>query len=536
MNFVKSFLSIIIFFLIGNTFAVHPWQPDLGDGSYKNPIIHADYSDPDVVRVEDNFYMVASSFNCVPGMPVLHSKDLVNWKIIGHVYDKLPPVEYYDTTQHGSGCWAPAIRYHNGEFYVCFGNPDFGIYMSKTKNPAGPWESLHLVREAKGWIDPCPFWDDNGKAYLVHAFAGSRSGRKTILVINQMSPDGKSLLDDGVLVFDGHENNHRVIEGPKMYKRNGYYYIFAPSGGVKPGVQVVLRSKNVYGPYEDKVVLHQGNTEINGPHQGGWVELESGESWFVHFQDKGAYGRVVHLNPVRWVDDWPLMGLDINKDGIGEPVSTFKKPNVGKSYPIQMPQTSDEFDSPFLGLQWQWHANPEAEYMFISGAEGFMRMYCQLNPESYKNIWDLPNLLLQKLPAPEFTVTTKLKFKSMLNGDKTGLLVMGIDYAYVGLVQIEDQLYLLQSTCMDSRGGADEILNEKFPIKGNECFLRMKMTEGSVCQFSYSLYGKIFKNIGKSFTAREGQWIGAKVGLFAQGIERTNDTGYADYDWFRIEK
>ncbi len=536
MNFLKSFLSIIVLLLITNTFAAHPWQPDLEDGTYKNPIIHADYSDPDVARVGEDFYMVASSFNCAPGMPVLHSKDLVNWTIIGHVFDKQPPIDHFKVPRHGNGCWAPAIRYHKGEFYVYYGDPDFGIYMSKTKDPAGPWEPLHLVRGAKGWIDPCPFWDDDGKAYLVHAFAGSRSGRKTILVMNQMSPDGKSLLDDGVLIFDGHDNNHRVIEGPKMFKRNDYYYIMAPSGGVPTGVQVALRSKNVYGPYEDKVVLHQGNTEINGPHQGGLVELESGESWFVHFQDKGAYGRIVHLNPVYWVDDWPLMGKDINNDGIGEPVLTFKKPDVGKSWPVQMPQTSDEFDSPFLGLQWQWHANPEAEYMFLSGSEGFMRIYCQINPETYKNIWDLPNLILQKLPAPEFNVTTKLKFKSMVNGDKTGLLMMGYDYGYIGLEQIDNQLYIIQASCIDARGGAEEILNDKVKMDGSGCYLKVNVTEGAVCQFSYSKDGEKFKELGKPFTALQGRWIGAKVGLFGQGIERVNDTGYADYDWFRIEK
>jgi beta-xylosidase len=273
------------------------WQPDNEDGTYSNPIIHADYSDPDVIRVGNDFYMTASSFNCSPGLPVLHSVNLVNWEIIGYALQKQPPFDVFNFPQHGNGVWAPAIRYHNGEFFIYWGDPDFGIYVVKAKNPEGPWSEPHLVHAAKGWIDPCPFWDDDGKAYLVHAFAGSRSGIKSVLVINEMSPCGLSIDEKCTLVFDGHEN-HRTIEGPKLYKRNGYYYIFAPAGGVKPGWQTVLRSKNIYGPYEIKTVLHQGNTPINGPHQGGWVELESGESWFIHFRDKDAYGRIVYTcNP-----------------------------------------------------------------------------------------------------------------------------------------------------------------------------------------------------------------------------------------------
>ena len=243
------------------------------------------------------------------------------------------PDTVFNTPQHGNGAWAPSIRYHNGEFYVYYGDPDFGIYMSKTSDPLGSWSVPHLLRPAKGWIDPCPLWDDDGNAYLVHAFAGSRSGRKSILVVHRMSPDGMTLLDDGVLVFDGH-GHHPTLEGPKFYKRNGYYYIFAPGGGVPQGWQTVLRSRNIYGPYEDRVVLHQGETEINGPHQGAWVELENGESWFYHFQDckclrpdctfaAHEMGRMTGR----------VIGSDQDGDGIGEPVMVHRKPDTGYSGP-----------------------------------------------------------------------------------------------------------------------------------------------------------------------------------------------------------
>ncbi len=298
----KTLLFIFTLSISVGVFAQKPnvskvWVSDQGDGTYKNPIIYADYSDPDVVRVGDDFYMTASSFNAVPGLPILHSKDLVNWDLIGHALPRQYPLDHFSKAQHGNGVWAPSIRYHEGEFYIYYGDPDFGIYMLKAKDPKGQWSIPHLVKEGKGLIDPSPLWDEDGKAYLVHAYAGSRAGIKSILVVSEMSPCGTHLLNEGKIVFDGHEG-YETIEGPKFYKHNGYYYIFAPAGGVTEGWQEVLRSKNVYGPYENKTVMHQGKTDINGPHQGGWVQTQTGEDWFIHFQDRIEYGRITHLNPM----------------------------------------------------------------------------------------------------------------------------------------------------------------------------------------------------------------------------------------------
>lgn len=511
------------------------WVADRGDGTYRNPILHADYSDPDVVRVGDDFYMTASSFNAVPGLPILHSKDLVNWKLIGHALDRQPPFEHFSKPQHGNGVWAPSIRYHNGEYYIYYGDPDFGIYMVKAKDPAGPWEEPVLVQEGKGLIDPSPLWDEDGNAYLVHAYAGSRAGIKSILVVNKMSPDGTKLLDEGTIVFDGHEA-HRTVEGPKFLKRDGYYYILAPAGGVTEGWQLALRSKNVYGPYEEKVVMHQGKTNINGPHQGGLVELPSGESWFVHFQDKEAYGRVVHLNPVNWKNGWPVMGEDKDGDGTGEPVQTFKKPDVGKTYAIATPPESDEFNTVEMGKQWQWHANPEATWAFLNPTKGSLRLYTDQLPEGAANLWGAPNLLLQKFPAEEFTATTRLSFQPNedLINEKTGLLLMGEDYASLYLVSREDGIYLAHSVVDDAHEGTEPKEEIIAKVEGDEIYLRVKVKEGAGSQFSYSENGKRFKEVGEEFTAVPGRWIGAKVGLFATREDKINDSGYADYDWFRI--
>lgn len=214
-----------------------PWIPDIGRGEYRNPIIFADYSDPDVCRKGNTFYLVASSFTQIPGLPILESKDLVNWKIIGHALRRLPPYHHYGSVRPGDGVWAPAIRFHDGKFCVYYPDPDYGIYLVTAVNPRGSWSKPRLVMAGKGLEDPCPFWDSDGKAYLIHAFAGSRAGIKSVLVLNRMNSKGTRVVDSGVIVYDGHGVDP-TIEGPKLYKRNGYYYIFAPAGGVANGWQV----------------------------------------------------------------------------------------------------------------------------------------------------------------------------------------------------------------------------------------------------------------------------------------------------------
>ena len=511
------------------------WVADNGDGTYRNPVLYADYSDPDVIRVGDDFYLTASSFNSAPGLPILHSKDLVNWTIIGHALKRQVPLAVFKTPQHGNGVWAPAIRYHQGEFFIFYPDPDYGIYLVKARNPAGPWSEPHLVKAAKGWIDPCPFWDDDGQAYLVSAFAKSRAGINGILTISRMSTDGMKLLDEGRTVFAGGAQNP-TVEGPKLYKRNGYYYIFAPAGGVEKGWQLALRAKNIFGPYESKIVLAQGQTYVNGPHQGAWIETQTGESWFMHFQDQGLYGRVVHLQPMRWIDDWPIIGADADGDGTGEPVSMFRKPNVGRSYAVISPRETDEFNARSLGLQWQWQANPESDWAFPGARIGSLRLLAVSAPDGAQNLWPVPNLLLQKFPAPSFTVTTKLELRSRQIGDRAGLVVMGLDYSYIAIQRKANGLYLSLSVCKDADKGTAEKKTNPIEMASQFINLRVSVHSGGLCTFSYSTDGRIFKIIGEPFTARQGKWVGAKVGIFALGENLTGNVGYADFDWFRVNR
>ena len=523
------------------------WVSDEGNGMYRNPVLHADYSDPDVCAVGEDYFLTASSFNCTPGLPILHSKDLVNWKIVNYALKKVEPVEYYNEARHGKGVWAPSIRFHEGVFYIYWGDPDFGIFMVKTRDPYGEWDAPVLVKAGKGMIDPCPLWDDDGRVYLAHAWAGSRAKFNSVLTVCELNKEGTKVISDPVLVFDGNDGVNHTIEGAKFYKRNGFYYLFAPAGGVVSGWQLVMRSKDVYGPYEARIVMAQGKTDINGPHQGGWVDTPAGESWFLHFQDKGAYGRVLHLNPMKWVNDWPVIGVDKDGDGCGAPVSRYRKPKTGKTYPIETPVESDEFDTRKLGLQWEWHANYQDVFGFTTNM-GYVRIYGHELSPHFKNFWEVPNLLMQKFPAEEFTATAKLKVSAKDDGQLSGLIIMGWDYSWIGVEKQGEKFLLKQAVCKDAEQDNLEQVSTLavlepsrkfeaglFPNYEREIYIRVHVDKGAYCRFSYSLDGKKFTEAGTLFKARQGKWIGAKVGMFSvtpHGKER----GWVDVDWFRVEK
>lgn len=523
------------------------WVSDEGNGMYRNPVLHADYSDPDVCAVGEDYFLTASSFNCTPGLPILHSKDLVNWKIVNYALKKVEPVEYYNEPRHGKGVWAPSIRFHEGMYYIYWGDPDFGIFMVKTRDPYGEWDAPVLVKAGKGMIDPCPLWDDDGRVYLAHAWAGSRAKFNSVLTVCELNKEGTAVISDPVLVFDGNDGVNHTIEGAKFYKRNGFYYLFAPAGGVVSGWQLVMRSKDVYGPYEARIVMAQGKTDINGPHQGGWVDTPAGESWFLHFQDKGAYGRVLHLNPMKWINDWPVIGVDKDGDGCGDPVSRYRKPKTGKTYPIETPVESDEFDTRKLGLQWEWHANYQDVFGFTTNM-GYVRIYGHELSPHFKNFWEVPNLLMQKFPAEEFTATAKLKVSAKDDGQLSGLIIMGWDYSWIGVEKQGEKFLLKQAVCKDAEQGNLEQVSTLavlepsrkfeaglFPNYEREIYIRVHVDKGAYCRFSYSLDGKKFTEAGTLFKARQGKWIGAKVGMFSvtpHGKER----GWLDVDWFRVEK
>jgi len=525
----KTFICLILV-LLSTLVQAQVWIPDNGDGTYKNPIIYADYSDPDVIRVGDDYYMVASSFTCQPGIPVLHSKDLVNWKIINYVYSTFP-FDRYQKPQHGQGSWAPSIRYHKGRYYVYFCTPEDGLFMASTTNPAQKW-GLQVVQNVGNWEDPCPFWDDDGQAYLLHGRVGAGPA-----ILHKMSPDGKRLLDDGKLVYQD-DKKQPTLEGFKfMEKRDGYYYFAAPAGGVGTGWQSVFRSKNIYGPYEDQVVLQQGKTNINGPHQGGFVSTQTGEWWFIHFQDKDAYGRIVHLQPVTWKNGWPVAGWDEDGDGTGEPVLTYKKPNVGKTYPIEVPQTFDDFSQTTLGLQWQWQAAPHKEWYTLNPKAGNIRLHAVSAPTDKGSLFYAGNLLLQKVTAPAFSATTKVDLKAENSGERAGLAVVGNYYTTICLERKDagNRIVLYEGKRLDRKYLLPQELIS-IDVNTQAVWFRVKINDDATCSYFYSLDGNSYKDIGDRYKVEKGTWIGAKVGIFCINPSIVSSKGYADFGFFSVTK
>ena len=483
---------------------------DQGNGTYRNPVLNADFSDPDVIRVGSKYYMVASDFHFL-GMQVLESDDMVNWRYVSQIYRRFDEPGWDDNGHYAGGSWAPAIRHHNGLYYVYFCTPDEGLYMSTASDPRGPWAPLHLVKRVAKWEDPCPFWDEDGQAYLGRSKHGAGP-----IIVHRMSADGKQLLDEGTTVYQG-----PIAEGTKFMKRNGYYYLIIPEGGVGTGWQTVLRAKNIYGPYERKVVLEQGSNNINGPHQGALVDAPDGSWWFYHFQETPVLGRVVHLQPVRWQDDWPLMGVDYDGNGIGEPVAEW---NLGRNQGdrlldsaknhesvlmIPVTQPSDDFSSPALGLQWQWNHNPVDTHWSLKEKKGWLTLKA-LPADSLKQC---RNMLTQKVVGYQSESTTLLTS----SGDcYAGLFCSGKTFRGIGLCK--DGIFV------EAQGKREIILKGKFPKLWvrvtNDC-------QANRHQFSFSTDGLHFTTAGEPFPLRSGYWKGIRVGLFCYG-----KSGRAAFDEF----
>ena len=514
----------------------------MNTGTYQNPILYADYSDPDAIRVGEDYYMVASSFTYLPGVPLLHSRDLVHWEIINYCVPALP-FEKYDRPAHGSGTWAPSIRYHKGEFFVFIPLPDEGIFVARSKDPRGTFQ-LNRLCESRGWIDPCPFWDEDGKAYMVFAYARSRCGIKHRLALAEIDPECTGLRGEPRVIFDGTQLAP-TSEGPKMYKRNGWYYILMPSGGVATGWQSALRAKDIQGPYEYKIVMHQGNTAVNGPHQGAWVDTPEGTDWFIHFQDVGELGRIVHLQPMCFQEDWPFIGCERNGDMIGEPVEEWELPV--KEAPVCRIADSDEFENGRPGLQWQWQANPKETYFAQKRGPKVLRLACLANGERENLLWYAPNVMTQIPQSAAFTAEVKLALAgdeddgrtAAGDGDMAVLGMTGHHYAFGGLEREKGKVWLRLYegfvTGKEFEGEAMEGLvfskewKEKSPL-----WLRMELSENKKFSFSASEDGENFCPVGPAFHLEKGTWTGAKLCLWACNRRNEPSGGWGEYDYIHI--
>jgi beta-xylosidase len=499
-----------------------PAQQTIKAGEYRNPILFADYSDPDIIRVDNDYYLIASSFHFVPGIPILHSRDLVHWEIVGHVVSRLNMNDAYNLTgamRYGRGVWAPAVRFHNGLFYIYFPTPDEGIFVSTAPKMTGPWSEPETVLAGPGYEDPCPFWDNDGQAYLVHSRLGAGP-----LILHRMSPDGKRLLDAGKVIVQD-PVHLPTLEGPKLYKRNGWYYIFAPKGGVATGDQVVLRSRNLYGPYDWRVVLAQGNTRVNGPHQGGWVETPDGYGWFLHFQQRAAHGRIDWLETVIWKDDWPLMGSAATNDApsgtIGEPVTTATLPTTSTTRNQPRPQTSDDFSNNTLSSMWEWNHNPDDTRWSLTEHKGALR----LHPGFADNLLHARNTLTESMQDESLQVTTRIEITHLTDGDHAGLSAFDRNLSGIEVVQTGGQRALTFTS-------AGHDLPDPVPLPPNISYIQLRLqVDINTATYAYSLdEGKTFHPFGKPIDLVFSWWKGARPALFAFNTLAPSK-GYVDFNW-----
>lgn len=463
-------------------------------------VIYSDYSDPDVCLDQNGHYwMTSSSFQCTPGLPLLHSEDGAHWELVNHALPRLVPEAHYDSIQHGNGVWAPSIRLHKDTFYIYWGDPDYGIFMVQTKDPRGAWSDPVLVVPGKGLIDPCPIWNEDGSCYLVHAWAASRSGFNSVLSVIPLSADGSRAIGTSRIVYEGQLEGNHTVEGPKFYRFGDYYYILAPAGGVEKGWQLALRSKSIYGPYESKIVYNH-----DGIHQGGLA----GDSFFA-FQERTAYGRIVHRLDVEWKDGWPMMSYDPTKN----------KPR---------PLGGDKL--------YQWHANSKSVTGMATPTG--MRIYGHKVGDDFVNLWSVPNLYMKKFDGETFTDHLRMRVTANGKTQETGFVVMGRDYCRLSLQLEDDHFVMRQVICRkaDEGGKEESVVVGSVPARyynagardNYDCMItfRIQCAKGGLCSLAYSLDGKKYKSLPQTFQAREGKWIGAKYGAYS--ISREKNRGWAD--------
>lgn len=499
------------------------WTPDNGNGTFTNPLMWGDWPDPDIIRVGDEFYFISTSMHYVPGNPIAKSKDLVNWEMAGYTierYDEDPKYDMEGGTLYLNGSWAPTIRHHNGKFYAAFCTPyargietgHFSICIADSVQ--GPWERTIFPEYL---YDPGLFFDEDGKVYVVHG-----QGK---LYITELNSDAKSVKGENVEIWNERFKNAYELgggygmEGAHMYKIDGKYYITCPAGGTE-GWQICLRSDSIYGPYEHKLIMHDSSSyPPNGLHQGGMVQLENGDWWFIIMQDRDGIGRVPNLVPVEWVDGWPMLGTG-NKD-----VITYKKPDVGNTYPITAPATSDDFNNSKLGLQWQWNHNPDNSKWSLTEREGHMR----LKASRADSLKVARNTLTQRVQGPNSEGSVEIDVSGLKDGNVAGFGIFQFPYAYVAVEQTDGKRRIVMSN-------NDEIIQSIDNFTGDKIWVRARVTDrNNIAKFYYSVDGDNYYVIGNDLEMKLGlSWTANRFALF--NFSTTNDgvDGVADFNWFEF--
>lgn len=529
-TFLTKVLITLIFGVIGLTVWADPppklgtdthlLSSDNGDGTYTNPIINADYPDPDIIRVGEDYYMVSSSFVAMPGIPISHSKDLINWQIIGHAYDSITFQPQYrmenEQTAYSRLCWAPTMKFHDGIYYIGVNIADDGFVMFKSTKPEGPY-SMHKFD--KRLYDPGFFIDDDGKKYVTHG--------KTKIYITQLKDDATGVQDandKGTLIITAPKGYEHLFEGCHTYKRNGWYYLFNPALGYD-GVQMISRSRNLYGPYETKVLIDDDINYANtGVHQGGYIETLEGESWAYTFQDRDYMGRCVMLYPMEWVDEWPVVGA---KGKPGKGVVTYKKPAIKAKQKMSFPQHSDDFNSSTLAHVWEFNHVPQIEKWSLTDRPGHFRIYSQHARGYY---W-ARNSLTQKVAGPYSTGTVLLDLSGLAKEDFAGNGIMGRVMYQLGVRKKADG-YWIEMRQGDRDG---EVVVDSLKYNHSKIYLRTEITNKGSILFHYSTNGKQYHRFGPEGVSNFWGFLGIRHTLCSYNLEKGASTGYADFDFFKIE-
>ena len=494
---------------------------DQANGKYKNPLIFADFPDPDVIRVEDTYYMISTTMHHFPGATILKSKDLVNWEYCAQPLTQLSEKDRYnligDKNAYAAGMWACSMTWHDGKFYILINGNDAGGFVLSATDPEGKWEKKQLPRI---YYDPGMLFD-GGKVYVACGIGN--------IQMCELDEKFNFIREQNVI------KDKDGLEGCHLYKIGDYYYIYATYGGWPSG-QAVFRSKNIFGPYEEKMLVEKIiNNNPNTIHQGALVETQTGEWWTILQQDLGAMGRMPNLQPVTWEEEWPVVGNN------GVPYTTYTKPKTGTYSPRATLPTNDNFRSYELGMQWQWNHNPDGGTWSLIERPGWLR----LRPYGSANrLTQARNMLTQRIFAYHdkssvaSTGTVRLDVRNLQEGDRAGICILQDPYAAIAVEAKEGKYQLVwwQDTLrVDNSFTPSQQIQE---IETDSIiYLRAAMTYGtSKTQFSYSLDNTTFTELGNQTTLKYSLtvFVGARFGLFCYNTGN-GSSGYADFDWFSTE-
>jgi beta-xylosidase len=542
---------IIIFAFHFSLFAAHAqsWTADNGNGTYTNPLFYDEFSDPDILRVGDDYYLAGTTMHTVPGLVILHSKDLVNWENISYCFDRFDfDDDAFSLRNHkeiyGQGVWAPAIRYANGQFYVFTNINGKGLQCYTSKDIHGPWKHHNM----QGRIyDLSVLFDDDGKIYAIHGYGEVKCTELKSDMSGPIEETERTIIPEGNAVGEGHH----------MYKIGGMYYLI--STDYRPnGRTLCSRSKSIWGPYETITITadetfgyhaasltqvpqgeqyrigHDGTkfgipevdkdaTACTNIHQGGIVEDQSGQWWALLMMDFHSIGRTVTLAPITWKDGWPMLGLEGN---LGRAPRTWLKPNINASVQPHAPyERSETFNGKTLGRVWQWNHNPDDRKWRLKNG----RLRLQSMPAE-QLMW-ARNTLTQRVIGPVSVATVELYTKGMKDGDVAGLGNINVPCSWIGIVKDGQQTIF---RCFEQ--ATNDTIDTS--VTTDKLWLRIVGNyDHDSAHYEYSLDGEHYQQIGREMPLSYQliSFQGSRHALFAFNYKGKNG-GYAEFDNFSVEE